>query len=593
VKRASLLVSLLLVASAQAALAASAPPPAPLLTFVERDIDGDSHDVTPGAATVDINSTIGITIDRAVLAARLGGASGSETAALVADYVTLQNGITELTRALSQPAADKTGSLRARAGLILLNYATSAPKDAAPTARPNRFRAALDRALDSAAGQSTAAQFLALQQAGHEEIDRLQQELNAALAKEGVRLMLGAWLGASAGTQPVHLPGFDSYADQTRYEVERFRLVFTDEQRQQYQNAATAAKMINAGGGAAVAQAVVLDLAARSFPETLKALQALRQDCDNLVAAAEKAAPPLAAEVKVVAVDLGQQAKWLEATITSLADTAKTNPAGLPAAATAAIREATTRLAAVEKEVDGLRKDLTSAVAALQTPAREVLDAAAALKRAVDAEASTVWGEITAGSVVANLNAATLEFGDKVKRFELADLPATSQLDLELTGPRADGDEVVIKLGVQKGTASPNQDVEIEQLRLRRMLVHVETSAGLVFANRPRQPSDTGGKTPFQAAPAYSAFLKKGWRGCAFWNNVLNPGLGISVAALDFNLDGVPEVGIGAALSIVRDWLQGGIGYNVAARRWYGFVGVGLPLPTFGMTTTSNTSAGK
>jgi hypothetical protein len=309
------------------------------------------------------------------------------------------------------------------------------------------------------------------------------------------------------------------------------------------------------------------------------------------VAAAEKTALPLAAEVKVVAVDLGQQARWLEETIASLADTAKTNPAGLLASATAAIREATTRLAAVEKEVDALRKDLTSAVAAVRAQAKDVLDAGAVLKKAVDAEASTVWEQIAAGSVVTNLNAATLEFGDKVKRFELADLPGTSQLDLELTGPRADGDEVVIKLGVQRGTASPPQDLEVEQLRLRRILVHVETSAGLVFANRPRQPSDKGDKVPFQAAPAYSAFLKKGWRGCALWNNVLTPGLGISVAALDFDLDGVPEVGMGAALSILRDWLQGGIGYNVAARRWYGFVGVGLPLPTFGMTTTSNTSA--
>jgi len=63
------------------------------------------------------------------------------------------------------------------------------------------------------------------------------------------------------------------------------------------------------------------------------------------------------------------------------------------------------------------------------------------------------------------------------------------------------------------------------------------------------------------------------------------------VAALDFNLDGVPEVGIGGAISLLRDWLQGGVGYNVFQRGWYGFVGVGLPLPTFGMTTTSNASA--
>jgi hypothetical protein len=222
-----------------------------------------------------------------------------------------------------------------------------------------------------------------------------------------------------------------------------------------------------------------------------------------------------------------------------------------------------------------------------------VVDAAKTSSTALDTNLRSLWSEVVIVALGRELNASALAFGEKVKRFDLDNLPGTTQLDLELTGSRADGDLVAIKVGMER-PGIPVQDLEVQSLDLRRILVHVETAVGLVFVTRPRQPTDGSGKVPFQAAPAYSAFLKKGWRGSALWNNILRPGIGVSVAAVDFDLNGVPEIGIGGAVTLLRDWLQGGGGFNVFERRWYAFVGVGLPLPTFGMTTVSNsgTSAG-
>jgi hypothetical protein len=188
------------------------------------------------------------------------------------------------------------------------------------------------------------------------------------------------------------------------------------------------------------------------------------------------------------------------------------------------------------------------------------------------------------------LNTATLAFGDKIQRFSLESLPTNTVLDAERAGARSEGDELVVKFGIERPNV-PTQDADTQSLVLRRLMLHVQTAVGLVFATRPRLASYGSTAIPFMAAPAYSAFFKKGWRGSPFWNNLLTPGLGISVAALDSNLDGVPEVGVGAAVSILRDWLQGGAGYNLFQRRWYGFVGIGLPLPTFGMVTADSGAA--
>jgi hypothetical protein len=606
--------ALVTVATAAHGAQPSAAKSGPILTLIERDLDGDPHDVPSGRATVDINSLIAIGVSHGALVARLPtSVSGSLTAGLLTDYLSFQTSVTAMARATTPlalkmaavnaattPDGRNQAILDAEAAIAdmgdatepLLEYALARDAlaksgDAAAKARRSSFFKDLNAALKGAAGTSRVTRSAAIEGAGNAELKRLESALSGALKQEGVRLMMAAWVETAAGTRSVHLPGFDDYPDQPRYEVDRFSLVFTEQQQQQYKNAKDAATLINKGATSEVVDQVVLDFVNRSFPDTLDAMKKLEEACQAFAAAAKSAPNSVVADVKALTDQLTDDLSWFESTIASLKQIAETNPSGLGQALQAAVDGAILRVSAIKVDVETLQKDVDAQAHTLEASITGVTDALKNLSTAAEKNLKTLWNGIAVTVAGRDLNAAALAFGDKVKRFDLDNLPASTQLDLELTGQRADGDLVAIKVGMER-PGLPAQDLEVQSLVLRRMLVHVETAAGLVFTTRPRQPSDGSKKVPFQAAPAYSAFLKKGWRGCALWNNVLTPGIGVSVAAVDFNLDGVPEIGIGGAVAILRDWLQGGFGYNVFQRRWYGFVGIGLPLPTFGMTTVSN-----
>ena len=59
---------------------------------------------------------------------------------------------------------------------------------------------------------------------------------------------------------------------------------------------------------------------------------------------------------------------------------------------------------------------------------------------------------------------------------------------------------------------------------------------------------------------------------------ILDAGVGLHLAALDFDGDDSPELGVGGVLSVFRDYLQVGYGFDFSENRWYGFFGLGVPL---------------
>jgi hypothetical protein len=578
-----------------------------VLDLEEHDLDGDSVKLPGTTATVDINSRIAIAVNHDGLAVRASrGSQNPLTSALVSDYVGLQRGATKLAegleplrKALDAFRTQRQDGTRGDAELkkVLSNVASpalqlvdySSPKsndDPTAAARRAAFHAALNQALESAT--SVTDQYVAVQAAAMTEVERLRRDLRTALAKEGVQFLMGAWLGTATGTSAVHLPGFDSYSDQPRYEVDRFRLTFTEEQQKQYASAKAAASQINAGKSGDVVKDTASSLIDSTFTTTLGRLRELESSCRELAQAAEAAAADIASGTKTLLADLGKQRTWFEDTVAKLRETLTSQPDEIVARIGQAIEESVARGKAIDDELAKFRQKLDSVVGTLQPAATKVRTALDDTSKALNTDVGSLYKAAKTSLIGVQINAAVLAYGEEVKRFDIESLPASTELDLELTGRRAEGDQVVIKLGVQRGSDRVD-DIDVRHLLLRRVLLHVETSVGLVFA-RPINGTVAGSSAGFQAAPSYGAFFKRGSRTSPFWNNVLNPGLGMNVAALDFNLDGVPEIGLAGALSIFRDWVQGGVGYNLFQKRWYAFVGIGLPLPTFGMTTTSSTS---
>ena len=87
---------------------------------------------------------------------------------------------------------------------------------------------------------------------------------------------------------------------------------------------------------------------------------------------------------------------------------------------------------------------------------------------------------------------------------------------------------------------------------------------------------------PFQFAPAGNLLFKKGSRENKTWH-FINPGFGFSMSTPDFDLDGVPEVGVGAVVTALNDVISLGISYNTKTDNPYWFFGLSLPFDMMGL----------
>ena len=68
-----------------------------------------------------------------------------------------------------------------------------------------------------------------------------------------------------------------------------------------------------------------------------------------------------------------------------------------------------------------------------------------------------------------------------------------------------------------------------------------------------------------------------------FYRNFIDAGVGLNFATFDFNRDGNPEIAAGAAFSCFRDYLQGGVGFNFSRNTPYLHAGLRIPFPTMGI----------
>lgn len=122
-----------------------------------------------------------------------------------------------------------------------------------------------------------------------------------------------------------------------------------------------------------------------------------------------------------------------------------------------------------------------------------------------------------------------------------------------------------------------------QEFALEKMGFSPKLAASVIFVDRVNEPGGGVAPTNYKASPAGSWTVhwrmraEPGGDGWADFWNVLDPGVGISVAALAFETNGV-EVGGGGHASLFGDLIQVGYGWNanVSDDRQYWYVGVGL-----------------
>ena len=185
-----------------------------------------------------------------------------------------------------------------------------------------------------------------------------------------------------------------------------------------------------------------------------------------------------------------------------------------------------------------------------------------------------------------------LALGKEVKRFTLDNLPDEGYLRLTRSGKREDGDilELNLLLGIPKEGKDPTStnpdDYEIRKLepwnlQMQTLGLFSRTYVGLIMADPYNADSLSGVEAVqerrFLYAPSAGLLLKVGSRNSRFYNDLLSPGLGVSISTPDFDTNGDPEFGTGLVLTAFNNILSIGINYNITLDVPYWSFGVNLP----------------
>ncbi|TNE56721.1 MAG: hypothetical protein EP344_11975 [Bacteroidetes bacterium] len=173
------------------------------------------------------------------------------------------------------------------------------------------------------------------------------------------------------------------------------------------------------------------------------------------------------------------------------------------------------------------------------------------------------------------------ELAEEILAFNLDAIPPVGLIDLEYTGQRSVGDELLIKAVFRlpdDTTANKSTGHKIEARRLKMLLIgaHSTSKVGLIMANP--YTLDAGPDAPeFRFAPSAALLLKFGSRKSHFYNNFLDFGVGLNTAAPDFDLDGKPEFAAGLTGTILRDIISLGWNWNFTLDKPNYFIGIHLP----------------
>jgi hypothetical protein len=189
------------------------------------------------------------------------------------------------------------------------------------------------------------------------------------------------------------------------------------------------------------------------------------------------------------------------------------------------------------------------------------------------------------------------EFGEEVKRLQIDEVPDIGVFDLQYTGTRGEGDIVTVEAVLEKisDNGESSTQKKFRQSFIMFRIFKIVINPGLIFADPLVKKEEMADKAvtlgkQFQAVPSYSILFKIGSRKSIAYNKYFRIGIGLNVAALDFNQDSNYELGLGFVLSTLKDYLQIGIGRNMESDSWYWFFGLNIPFASISLPAGGNTS---
>jgi hypothetical protein len=571
-----------------------------ILSLQEVDRDGGNHGITERNGIADINSALQVRVDSTALrqqVSRLVG-PGNVSPEVISHLAVLQEMavkglelVRQYSETLERYTANKTPENLKTVQQAIRSLAVGADtllriadKDAALGAR-------LESRLETFfAGprQSVGAQYAMLLAFAGEEAASARSAIDADSKQAGVRIQVGTWLSTSQGVRPISDPSLNTTAASSPFVVDQWALALTEEQKKQLQALSAAAKAANTNGAAGL-----ITMLTASTRGTLQAIADQSQACaQSLINAVQGLTSNAGATPSATARQIIDQLqahidtlKGQARDLVALADkyrtpAAVTDPAAFLAGTNVDLATVRTTVEHTVTRVKQIQATLVGAPAAL-LQGGDLANGAAALRGKLDSCVVTMKVQLEGlvGALGLNqaeqIRALAEDAWNEVLSFDVAQVPPSSTVQLINAGPRQVGDIVLVRVRAARADSTKPLVLDEQQVSLQRVLPHLELAVGLVFAD----PLDsTGVQHRFQAAPAYSMLYRRGSRRSLSRNSFWNVGVGLNVAALDFDKDDVPELGLGLTASTFTDLLQAGFGYNVFLDHAYWFFGVRVPV---------------
>ena len=588
----------------------------PVLTLDELDDDGKTTPLgEKPLAIVDINSEIRIRLNLTALETKVAQLLGDYAVsnALIDRATVLQNtsrkGL-ELIEPLTQALARWAESAKDQNDVIMLSEELK--KSAHPIgdiigiAKDDpELRSRLNAALAAVSrGAPRAAQNRALFEAAADYAGQLRKTIDEALQKEGAYVQLGAWIVQDGQDRSLHLRGFDQYPEGDFFVVDRWTLLpLSEDQKQQLKDLEKAAKTINDKGVKGLLD--INNAAHVAITDFMTQAQVCLDDIEKELVSLQAAVKEKAESLRTLVEEVEREQRRYKNYVVFLKDK-YAGESAVSFSSGAALLESThgdliqfqqrTR-SFVDSErrlINNLRANVVASAPELKEALGTTLDRVEQIvqeckQKVLDAVAAFTGGfpAVVKGIHSAQeINTAVLEFGEEVLKLTLDKVPQSTELNLKRAGMRKAKDVVILKLAA--GSAKRQRQIlEERRLDLYRVLTHIEMSIGMIFAD---PTGTTGVQNRFQAGPSYSILFKGFGNREANYNRLLTPGFGLNVAALDFDKDDTPELGIAVVGSAFRDYLQVGYGYNVNEDVGYWFFGLRLPLPTFTLPSDQSPS---
>lgn len=603
--RALVLGILLAVAGAGLAYAQQGPPIL-LLTETTRNGGIDSLDGRVGVAVADINSSIRIRIDtdrlqrRVIEAHEVTDISDSLLAYLETIDKAAQRGLKDLPDLRDALAAyvanpnDATYEMYDHAVSPVAALADTLIDLVTPRGSPWRdtLNARVLRHIESEDQFSLADQYRYVFEVGEQRAEQLREQINNQLSEQEVFVQLGAWIVTREGDRPIHLEGFDTLPRGERFEVERTSLAITEADQQKFASLTQMAGEIGQGSPRDLIPDVKQSLAPAvssyltrirgCVSEVAGSLEALGQDSLLAPAQASLDSTESTAQgyVDFVRGLLAQYQGTGLASLTSLSFVATLrNDVRTLVQRTRTLTQGLKRslqpLEGIHERLSQLGQNNQTLSDRLERVFRSQDQCAPILDR-IDRVLGDLSGIAGGARAARELKAENFEFGEKVLKLEVGQVPEETHFSLLDTGVRENEDAVVIKLATGRAEEAV-KDLEFHQILLLRILPHLQLAPGLVFAYR-NSTEDLEGA--FQAAPSYSVLIKWLSRKHLGLTRLVRPGIGVNVATLDFENSDTVEIGFGAVLSLFHDYVQGGYGFNVHQNKGYFFFGINLPVAT-------------